>query len=228
MDKNDNISRKPTSASNTAITLRETPSSNFTRRERDPRKISPDVGYPGVKGAKRDKLQDARRRESEEEKSSFISIPRRHAARRESEHIRKTGRQIQRGEGEEEETYEWVVSTNAPQTGWPEWFPVFGVAHTRRGGNTVAVLRGSRAPGRSGERESSRTHPLAGGLATWRVHIRRSSVFAPSGEQLRILEFLAETPSFSRGSVASLTWCLEGGRVPPRRGETLTKRITAQ
>jgi len=67
--------------------------------------MSPDVGYAEVKGTKRGKLQDTRRRKFEEEKFSFISIFRRHAAHTNPstsgrQEDRKKGRDGKRGREE--------------------------------------------------------------------------------------------------------------------------------
>jgi len=110
---------------------------------------------------------------------------------------------------------------------WPEWFLVFGVAHTRRPGGTHSrLLRVSCAPGRSGEEGSSRLilaqedSPRGGYI----LQRRRSSVFARKAAAnvplaARIRRSKRSGVLFRYELVASL-W------TSGSREETLTKRIT--
>lgn len=85
-------------------------SSDFIRRK-SPRKITPNICYPGIKGTKRGKVRYARRRESEG-KLPFISILRRHAAN--PRYIRKIDGKGERRENGSLQTHPkrlaWVVS----------------------------------------------------------------------------------------------------------------------
>lgn len=115
------------------------------------------IGYAGVKGTKRGKLQDARRREFEEEKSSFISILRRHAAyTNPSTSGRQEDRKKRKGRQERKrDTSRSSLQTHLKRAGL-SGFPCSASRTHDTGQYTFAALCVSCAPGRSDEEESSR------------------------------------------------------------------------
>lgn len=136
----------------------------------------------------------------------------------ESEHIRKT-------RGQTDRQKERIVSANASQTGWPEWFLVFGVIHTHTHDDRDSTYsrryvvhahpveaakespRDSSSRGRAHHVERYILH--GGGFECFRVKSSCKCSFGRSNPPVETLEFLA---GYVTGSLR-----LSFGRVPLER-----------